>query len=212
MAAETSQTLDRGLRVLGVLSEAPDGLTVTEVAAAIRVSRTVTYRLIITLERHALVRRSADGRWRIGMAVLSLARQAQPLLREASAPALRRLADATGATAYLAIVDGTDLLIVADAEPTHSELHVAVRAGSRLPMDRSAAGRAITALRSGRPMEPGWIGSVDPTTSALAIAAPIIGPSGLEAVTGVVALGEARAGDLGPLAVRAAMDIARALT
>ncbi len=211
MAAETSQTLDRGLRVLGVLSESPDGLTVTEVAAAIRVSRTVTYRLIVTLERHALVRRSADGRWRIGMAVLSLARQVQPLLREFSTSALRRLADATGATAYLAIVDGADLVIVADAEPTHSELHVAVRVGSRLPMDRSAAGRAIAGARSGRPMEPGWVGSVDPATGALAVAAPVLGPPGLEAVTGVVALGDARAGDLGGHAIRAAGEIARAL-
>lgn len=211
MAAETSQTLDRGLRVLGVLSETPDGLTVTEVAAAIRVSRTVTYRLITTLERHALVRRSADGRWRIGMAVLSLARQVQPLLREAAIPVLRRLADATGATAYLALVDGSDLLVVADAEPTHSEIHVAVRVGSRLPMDRSAAGRAISAARSGRPMEPGWVGSVDPTSGALAIAAPVLGPAGLEALTGVVALGEARAGELGTLAIRAAGEISRAL-
>lgn len=46
MPKETSQTLDRGLRVLSVLADSPEGLTVTEVAAALGVSRTVVYRLI----------------------------------------------------------------------------------------------------------------------------------------------------------------------
>ena len=60
MPKETSQTLDRGLRVLSVLADSPEGLTVTEVAAALGVSRTVDYRLIVTLEQHGLVRRGAD--------------------------------------------------------------------------------------------------------------------------------------------------------
>ena len=53
MAAETSQTLDRGLRVLEVVAESPDGLTVTELAAALGIGRTVVYRLVVTLEQHA---------------------------------------------------------------------------------------------------------------------------------------------------------------
>ena len=60
MPKETSQTLDRGLRVLSVLADSPEGLTVTEVAAALGVSRTVVYRLIVTLEQHGLVRRGTD--------------------------------------------------------------------------------------------------------------------------------------------------------
>ena len=53
MPAETSQTLDRGLRVLDVLAAAPGGLTVTELAARLEVNRTVVYRLVSTLEQHA---------------------------------------------------------------------------------------------------------------------------------------------------------------
>jgi len=89
MVAETSQTLDRGLTVLELLSDASDGLTVTEIAAKLGVSRTVVYRLVVTLEQHALLRRGGDGRCRLGMAVLALARQVQPVLREAAIPALR---------------------------------------------------------------------------------------------------------------------------
>ena len=62
MPAETSQTLDRGLRVLEALAEAPDGLTVTELAQTLGIGRTVVYRLVVTLEQHAFLRRAVDGR------------------------------------------------------------------------------------------------------------------------------------------------------
>ena len=82
MAAETSQTLDRGLRVLGLLAEAPGGLTVSELAAGLGVSRTVVYRLLATLEQHLLVRRDDEGRARLGFGVVRLAGRVQPLLRQ----------------------------------------------------------------------------------------------------------------------------------
>ncbi|MGI9136173.1 MAG: helix-turn-helix domain-containing protein, partial [Candidatus Nanopelagicales bacterium] len=56
MASETSQTLDRGLRVLEALADAPEGLTVTELATQLDIGRTVVYRLVVTLEQHAFLR------------------------------------------------------------------------------------------------------------------------------------------------------------
>ena len=62
MAAETSQTLDRGLRVLRTLAATPSGLSITALAAEIGVNRTVVYRLVATLEQHGLARRDASAR------------------------------------------------------------------------------------------------------------------------------------------------------
>ncbi|WP_170318797.1 helix-turn-helix domain-containing protein, partial [Allorhizocola rhizosphaerae] len=90
---DTAQTLDRGLRLLGLVADAPGGVTVTEAAARLGVGRAVVYRLAATLTEHALVRRDAQGRLRIGVGLLHLARRAQPLLADAALPALRRLAD-----------------------------------------------------------------------------------------------------------------------
>ena len=70
MPTETSQTLDRGLRVLRVLAESPEGLTVTELSNRLQVNRTVVYRLISTLEQHGLVRRDARSRLFVGLGVL----------------------------------------------------------------------------------------------------------------------------------------------
>lgn len=147
MTAETSQTLDRGLRVLKLLADTDHGLTVTELAAKLGVNRTVVYRLLATLEQHSLVRRDLGGRARVGLGVLGLAHQVHPLLREAALPALRSLAEDIGATAHLTLVDGTEALAVAVVEPTWTDYHVAYRTGFRHPLDRGAAGRAILAGR-----------------------------------------------------------------
>lgn len=214
MAAETSQTLDRGLRVLEVVAESADGLTVTELAAVLGIGRTVVYRLVVTLEQHALLRRSADGRCRLGLGVLAMGRQVQPVVRDTALPALRLLADAVGATAVLTVVDGQEALAAVVVEPSRSDLHVASRAGSRQPLEHGAAGRAILAARTaaGRPLDPPWVvASSDGPQGAYGIAVPVLGVPGLEASVGVLTLREFNEADVGPRVARAAGEIARAL-
>ena len=105
MASETSQTLDRGLRVLELIAEEPGGLTVTEISSALGVSRTVIYRLVVTLETHALLRRSSAGKCRLGLGVLAMGRAVSPVVRDAAVPALRLLSEAVGATSVLTVAD-----------------------------------------------------------------------------------------------------------
>jgi DNA-binding IclR family transcriptional regulator len=174
----------------------------------------VVYRLVVTLEEHALLRRGADSRCRLGLAVLSLARQVQPLVRDAALPALRRLADGVGATAHLTVVDGSDALAIAVVEPSRSDVHVAYRIGARQPLENGAAGRAVLAARTaaGRPMDPPWVvSSGEVQQGAYGIAAPVLGVPGVEASVGVVALGELDEQDVGTRVARAAAEVARAL-
>src|SRR3954462_3368228 len=108
MAAETSQTLDRGLRVLRTLAAAPHGMSITALAAEIGVNRTVVYRLVGPPARHGLARRDPSGRLHVGLGVLALARGLQPVLRELANPVLRALAEELGTTAHLTFADGTE--------------------------------------------------------------------------------------------------------
>ncbi|EDY49308.1 differentiation regulon [Streptomyces clavuligerus] len=143
VTAETSQTLDRGLRVLKLLADTDHGLTVTELSQRLGVNRTVVYRLLATLEQHALVRRDLGGRARVGLGVLRLSRQVHPLVREAAMPALRALAEDIGATAHLTLVDGAEALAVAVVEPTWTDYHVAYPRGlSGTPSTGVPGGRA----------------------------------------------------------------------
>ena len=212
MPAETSQTLDRGLRVLAVVADAPSGLTVTELASRLGVNRSVVYRLLATLEEHGLVRRDGDGRARLGLGLLQLSQRVQPLLRDAAVPPLRRLAEEVGATAYLTIADGRDALAVAVVEPSWTDYHIAYRVGSRHRLERGAAGRAILALRRGKTLDPPYVVTEgELQVGAHGIAAPLLGVPAIEASVGVVALVELDARKVGARVLRAASDVAAAL-
>lgn len=188
MTAETSQTLDRGLTLLTLLADHPEGMRVSEIAAELGIGRTVVYRLVVTLEKHALLRRASDGRCHVGLGLIGLARQVQPLLREAALPPLRRLADVTTSTSYLAITDGADgLVIVAVAEPPRAEVFVGARVGSRSGLEDSAAGQAVLMGRRGdsRPVVAPARGPGQVASAAAAVQVP-----GIEAVVGLYLLSQ----------------------
>ncbi len=202
---DTAQTLDRGLRLLSLVADTPGGITVTEAASRLGVGRAVIYRLAATLTEHSLVRRDAEGRLRIGVGLLHLARRAQPLLADAALPALRRLADRVGATAHLTIADGADAVAVAVVEPSATMFHVAYRVGSRHPSDRGAAGKALSLVD-------GWAvsaGELQP--GAFGLAAPVLDVPGLAASVGVISLSPLDERTVGPLVQKAATTIATAL-
>lgn len=195
---DTAQTLDRGLRLLTLVADSPSGVTVTEAANRLGVGRAVVYRLAATLTEHSMLRRDSAGRLRAGIGLIHLARRAQPLLADAALPALRTLAEEVGATAHLTIADGSEAVAVAVVEPSSTMFHVAYRVGSRHPLDRGAAGRAIVTgevTQSAGELQPGAYG----------VAAPIAGVEGLSASVGVVSLGELdMAHAEGPILVAAA--------
>lgn len=209
MAAETSQTLDRGLRLLTLLAETSGSISVTEAASALGLNRTVVYRLVTTLEKHGLVRRSPKGRLSLGFAVLTLAAKVHPMLRQAALPALRELAEDVGATAHLTVADGGEALAVAVVEPSWTSFHVAYRVGTRHDLRRGAAGRAILAGRVGDVSYVSSEGELQQGASG--IAAAVVGVPTVEASVGVVALTGLDQAAVGPRVVKAAADVARRL-
>lgn len=213
MAAETSQTLDRGLRVLAVLAGAPQGHTVTEIAGLLGVNRTVVYRLVTTLEQHALVRRDAQGRLHIGLGVLRLATTVQPVLRDTALPLLRGLAETVGCTAHLTVAEGDEAQALAVVEPTWTDFHVSYRIGARHALDQGAAGKAILLARNSELAErPAYVVTVgELQTGARGLAVPVLGVDGLEASVGIVTLGELDEAAVADDVIRAAKMLAERL-
>jgi len=211
MASETSQTLDRGLQVLRVLAELPTGLTVTELAAHLEVNRTVVYRLVATLEQHALVRRDHAGRLHVGLGILHLASAVQPVLRDLAAPVLRKLAEDLGSTAHLTVADGDEALALAVVEPSWTDFHVAYRVGARHDLRQGAAGKAILLGREAR-RDPWVVTMGELQSGARGLAAPVRGVDGLEASVGIVTLGDLDAAVVGPRVAAAAAEVAARLS
>ncbi len=179
-----SQTLDRGLRLLDVLANEPDGLSVTELAAELDTHRAGTYRLLGPARRPPSRRPRRTGRYTLGLGLLELASSVRSRLQEVAVPELRLLADELQATTALTIRDGDEAVVAAVVQPSGTAMHVAYRPGLRHRVDRAAPGLAILAgapaLPGERPevelaRERGWaLTTGELLPGATGVAAPIV--------------------------------------
>lgn len=187
-ATPPSQTLDRGLRILEHLAAAGAPQAVGEVASAVGLHRSITYRLLRTLEDHQLVEREGHGHYRLGLGVAALARGLRTDLQTAALPQLDRLVTELGMTAFLVVRAGDEAVTVTSIEPQHSSAHVVYRPGNRHPIDRGAPGLALLMPESPAPSDRrelvearrlGWAHSTGEVIPGLrSVAAPIMGPDG----------------------------------
>jgi len=217
-----SLTLERGLRVLRVLAEQPDGLSVSELADELETHRAGIYRLVVPLAAERLVVRGADGRYTLGLGLLELASAVRSRLQEVAVRELRRLADEVRATTALTVRDGDEAVVAAVVEPTSTVMHIAYRPGLRHPLDRAAPGLAILAGGPALPgereevalgRERGWTltsGELLPGATGIGVPIPSRGQGGEASISAVWIEQRDPAAAAGPV-MRAAHAIAAAL-
>ena len=144
-----SQTLDRGLAVLGTRRRRGSPVVGRfDAAEALGLHRSIVYRLLRTLELRRLVERNEDGDYLAG-AVPGRAQSCAcaARLRVAAAPVLADLCERLQMTAFLVVADDDEAVTVDSVEPTSLDAHVAYRPGTRHPIDRGAPGLALLAGR-----------------------------------------------------------------
>jgi DNA-binding IclR family transcriptional regulator len=219
-----SQTLDRGLRILEHLAAVTTPQTVVDIATGVDLHRSITYRLLRTLETHELVERDAAGRYWLGVGVSALARSVRSDLQTAAMPRLDALAEELKMTAFLVVRVGDEAVTVATVEPHDTAAHVVYRPGTRHPLDRGAPGLALLMpeapatddrreLREAR--RTGWASSHGEVIPGFrSVAAPVLGPDGgARAAIAVVYVDEtADAVPIGHAVVTAASKVAAALS
>jgi DNA-binding IclR family transcriptional regulator len=186
-----SQTLSRGLTALEVLADAEGTLTIAELSKRLGLHRSITYRIVRTLEDHGLVVRNASGELELGARLAALARGVARDLQAAALPELTLLANELGMTAFIVILDSdeTDAVTLASVEPRHAAAAVAQRPGSRHPISRGAPGRAIEALLNHDSAPGRFETSTDEVISGLSsVAVPLAVPGYRAASVAVVYL------------------------
>lgn len=141
-------TLDKGLHVLVVLSEARGaGLTLTELCAEVGLHRTTMFRILATLQARGFITRDEQsGRYQIGLRVLGLASGLLRRLdiRQIARPILQDVRQRTQELVYLTVLDKGEVVTV---EAFDSDQVISLRAdiGDRRPAYCSASGKAILA-------------------------------------------------------------------
>ncbi len=176
----TSQTLERGLAVLEMVADAGP-CSAADVAHALGLHRSITYRLLTTLELRGYVERDEAGRYRVGVASAMVAGTVRRDLRATAEPELRRVAESLGTTSFLVVPQNEDALNLLSAEPIDAPVRISYRPGLRHPLTRGAPGLALLAALPPRPEERpevtlarelGYVrttGEVVPGMSALAV-------------------------------------------
>ncbi|TNC22706.1 IclR family transcriptional regulator [Amycolatopsis alkalitolerans] len=198
-----AQTLDRALDVLDVLADG-QARSSQDLASATGLHRSIVYRILRTLEDRELVRRTAEGRYTMGLGLLVLSRSVLGETQAQLHDVLGELANSLPATAFFAVPRGGQVVTLVTVEPDRDRIGVAAyRPWTRSPMDRGACGLAISAARPPRPEErpevgwarqTGYVRTVGELHAGLTeIAAPVWLAEGTIGCVAVVFVG----GDLG---------------
>ena len=148
MARMGVDAVARALAILKTFGPERGAMTLTEVAEATDLYKSTVLRLAATLEAEGFLVRGADRLFRPGPELWRLGALYQRGLDlgDLIRPTLHRLVDATGETASFYIADGDERICLYRVNSPRSVRHH-LEEGQRLPIDRGAAGRVLTAFR-----------------------------------------------------------------
>jgi IclR family transcriptional regulator, pca regulon regulatory protein len=145
-----SQSLERGLAILGCFTPARPVLGIADIADDLGMSRSTTHRYVITLVALGYLEQGASRKYRLGLRVTDLGMSAlnSTGLREHARPYLEELRQRTTYTASLGVLDGTEVLYVDRARSFRrgqNQADLSLQAGSRVPAYCTAMGKMLLA-------------------------------------------------------------------
>ena len=149
------QTLARGLQIMNLLEDAPEGLSVTFIARELQLEKSSVFRFLRTLHNYGYAEQDErTRRYRLGarLVVLGQRRLHQFTLREQAHPFLRRLVDETGECAHLAVLSRGQAFYV-DQVDTSASLRVTTGIGTMAPLHCTALGKVMLAFDGIQPAE-----------------------------------------------------------
>lgn len=141
--------IDRALRVLESFREPGEFLTLTQLANRSQLSKATTHRIVDRLAHWGAIERAEDGQYSVGLRLLEIASLAPRghVLRATALPFMEDLLRATGQHVLLAVLDGTEAVLV-ERLSAHQAGDVQYRIGGRLPLDRTGVGVVLLAESS----------------------------------------------------------------
>lgn len=145
-----SQSLERGLAILGCFTAERPVMGIAGIAEALGMSRSATHRYAITLVALGYLEQGAGRKYRLGLRVqdIGIAALNATGLREPARPFVEDLRRRSGFSSSLAVLDGPQILYVERARGFRQgqlEIDLNIRVGSRLPAYCTALGRVLLA-------------------------------------------------------------------
>lgn len=143
----TNGMLAKGLTLLEALAEHPQGTGVSQIAREVGLPVSTVHRLLGNLVERGFVSFAPDSRrYYLGLKIFELSNQVSLArgLSEIALPAMRRLAETTGESVFMAVRDGTELVYIERVEG-QGRIQIRGAIGSRGPLYCTAQGKAMLA-------------------------------------------------------------------
>ncbi|MCW3473301.1 IclR family transcriptional regulator [Limobrevibacterium gyesilva] len=141
------KSLVKGLNLLAALANSSEARGVSDLARELSLTKSNVHRLLQTLTTQGFVRHNAERGvyepslrlWELGIVVL-----ARVDIRRVAAPLLAELANKTGESVHLSVLDGTEVVYIDIVESSHP-VRAYSRVGRRTPAHCVATGKALLA-------------------------------------------------------------------
>jgi DNA-binding IclR family transcriptional regulator len=138
--------LQRGLRLLQLFSESPQGLAAKQVASKSRLPVSTVHRFLANLEASGFLNCSGDGVYHLGIACFAIGQAAlgQFDIRRVSLPYLQELNRQTRETIHLTVRHGFSAVYVEKLD-SPEQLRIHSRIGAAVPLYCTAVGKVMLA-------------------------------------------------------------------
>jgi DNA-binding IclR family transcriptional regulator len=138
--------LQRGLRLLQLFSESPQGLAAKQVAGRSRLPVSTVHRFLANLETSGFLNSSGDGVYHLGIACFAIGQAALGRLdiRRVSLPYLQELNRQTRETIHLTVRHGLSAVYVEKLD-SPEQLRIHSRIGAAVPLYCTAVGKVMLA-------------------------------------------------------------------
>jgi IclR family pca regulon transcriptional regulator len=145
-----SQSLERGLAILGCFTPKRPVLGIADIADDLGMSRSTTHRYVITLLALGYLEQGASRKYRLGLRVTDLGMSAlnSTGLREHAHPYLQELRQHTSYTTSLGVLDETEVVLIDRMRSFRrgpGALNLDLHAGSRVPTHCTSVGKLLLA-------------------------------------------------------------------
>ncbi|MDB1089226.1 IclR family transcriptional regulator [Streptomyces sp. ACA25] len=140
------QSLERAFRLLEHMADAGGEVGLSELAGRSGLPLPTIHRLIRTLVATGYVRQQPDRRYALGPRLIRLGESATRPLATWARPYLARLVEETGETANMALLDGDEVVYVAQVPSRHA-MRMFTEVGRRVLPHATGVGKALLAHR-----------------------------------------------------------------
>ncbi|MFT2017519.1 IclR family transcriptional regulator [Streptomyces sp. 796.1] len=138
------QSLERAFDLLERMADAGGEVGLSELSASSGLPLPTIHRLMRTLVASGYVRQQPNRRYSLGPRLIRLGESASRLLGTWARPYLTRLVEETGETANMALLDGDEVVYVAQVPSRHS-MRMFTEVGRRVLPHATGVGKALLA-------------------------------------------------------------------